>query len=489
MRGLSITVLLAPVLASAFAAPSIWDDVDNGPPSTSTDTSASLGFGFIYSDVKALHDPPRYSYLEVDIVHSGTECGSGDISINGTPTPYGLDGTLEIIQDGVRRPLRMTTRWMLICGTTQHTLIFSVDILNGRPVTDTGISVIYSQEGTSLKILSYRRFNSPRMKTATTKYLTAEEQHELRLKYGWPRRPQVVPATQGTHTSIAERPPMDDVDAVLTITTCDSVKCVVTVAYHHTKEAAKHVKSKVKSMFGGHGCQGKHPRPKHRESHPPKCSSGHGRQNHNTHGCHNAASETHHHKIHGHSPHWHHNSHVPPRGHLFIFLLFVPALIFFIHYRLRCAKRAAARVASCDGENDRPRKRRGCLGWRRRRSCRHKKPEYSEKDGVLPFNEPSPAYTMPSHIATEIADLRSAAEAVEDIVSQSSEGSRYARRGSSDTMDTLPEYTAQEADVKMDTEELPGYSDSEELVSVADGYQPGTGEVWRERVDGVDVKI
>lgn len=55
-------------------------------------------------------------------------------------------------------------------------------------------------------------------------------------------------------------------------------------------------------------------------------------------------------------------------------------------------------------------------------------------------------------------------------------------------METLPEYTAEEAGSKMGTETLPGYADSEESVSVADRYQPGTGEVWRARVDGVNVK-
>lgn len=117
-----------------------------------------------------------------------------------------------------------------------------------------------------------------------------------------------------------------------------------------------------------------------------------------------------------------------------------------------------------------------------------KRREYSEKDEVLPCIERNPAYTRPSHIASEIADLRSAADAVDDIVSQSSDAPRYARRGSTDTMETLPEYTTEETATTMGTEVLPGYSDSEESVSVADGYQPGTGEVWRARVDGVDVK-
>lgn len=144
-------------------------------------------------------------------------------------------------------------------------------------------------------------------------------------------------------------------------------------------------------------------------------------------------------------------------------------------------------ASNYDDDEDTPRRRRRCGGWRRRR-CRAKRREYSEKDEILPRSEPNPRYSSPSHIATEIADLRHAAEAVEDIVSQSSEGSRYARRGSTDTMDTLPEYTASETDSKMGSETLPGYADSEESVSVADGYQPGTGEVWRARVDGVNVK-
>ena len=43
--------------------------------------------------------------------------------------------------------------------------------------------------------------------------------------------------------------------------------------------------------------------------------------------------------------------------------------------------------------------------------------------------------------------------------------------GSADTMATLPEYTAEETGgSKMGSETLPGYADSEESVSVADGY-------------------
>lgn len=159
-----------------------------------------------------------------------------------------------------------------------------------------------------------------------------------------------------------------------------------------------------------------------------------------------------------------------------------------IHYRLGRSKRAATLAASDYVSTNKSKKRRGCLG-RHGPCCSKETREYDDKDGGLPFHEPHPAYSIPSHISYEIAELRAAADIVDDIVSRSSEDGRsYARRGSASTMETLPEYKDREVDVKMGGEELPGYTDSEEQVPVVDGYTPGTTEAWRAGTDGVDVK-
>lgn len=148
----------------------------------------------------------------------------------------------------------------------------------------------------------------------------------------------------------------------------------------------------------------------------------------------------------------------------------------------------------------RPFKRHSCF-----RRCRQKaqqkrqgEREYSEKDDVLPFHEPHPLYSDRSHITAEIGQLRTAAAFVDEMVSRASSeeerGPSYARRSSTSTMATLPEYRERDADCKVAEEELPVYeigdgSEEGSIVANGFGYAPTAAEVWRARVDGVDVKV
>jgi hypothetical protein len=473
--------------------------------------------------------------FRIDLAQSGPECGSGDLVVNGIPVPYGTIGSLEFAEYLGLDNILM--KWALTCGPLTRTLEFAVKNINGEPVNDLGLTVLYSHDDTSLEILDIKKFSktpkpiylamSPTVASATFKGQKLVEDPEPGAAH---------PALNGGQAPIREKPVAHDVDAFQGIALCDSVKCVFMVAVHNTKETAKHISSKVKSIFcdkkPGKPHPGKynqpdrhggkhhdeynddkhHMRPGHEEGAPDdrhggKHPSEHNddkhhmgpgheegppddRHHHDEDKPHHRPHRPHHgqHGHHGHRGKWHHVHKALHPGLIVFAVLFFAVLMFHIRRRIHRAKRAASRDASGCGRDESPRRRRRCGGWRRRR-CRERKREYSEKDEILPRTEPHPAYSSPSHIATEIADLRHAAEAVEDIVSQSSEGSRYARRGSADTMETLPEYTAEETgDSKMGSETLPGYADSEESVSVADGYQPGTGEVWRARVDGVNVK-
>ncbi|KFZ22908.1 hypothetical protein V502_02621 [Pseudogymnoascus sp. VKM F-4520 (FW-2644)] len=521
MRGFLATALLAPALASALVVPNTWDGVDIASP---THTEISHAVHLTLPLITAPHDIVYHNSagFEVDLAQSGPECGSGDLLINGIPVPFAVIGGIELTEYRGLKSIQM--KWALTCGPLTRTLEFAVNSVNGEPINDVGLSVLYSQDDASLEILDIKKFS----KNPKPVY--------VEIEFG-------LPVPNGAQAPIAEKPSTDDANAIQGIALCDSAKCVFMVAVHNTKETAKHIKSKVKSIF----CHGKP-----REPHPSKYrqSGHHGGKHHDEHDAdkhhvrpgHEATPDYHHeedkqrhhggdkphhvrpgheeatpnyhdeednhlhheedkhrhhgggrphhrvhHGHHGHRGQWHHASKAIHPSLIVFFVLFFAVLMFHVRRRIRRAERAASCGASDCDDGDAPRRRRRCGGWRRRR-CGERKREYSEKDEVLPRTEPNPAYSSPSHIATEIADLRHAAEAVEDIVSQSSEGTRYARRGSTDTMETLPEYTADEADSKMGTETLPGYADSEESVSVADGYQPGTGEVWRARVDGVNVK-
>ncbi|KAL5348478.1 hypothetical protein ACLOAV_006961 [Pseudogymnoascus australis] len=516
MRGLLATALLAPALASALVVPNTWDGVDIASP-THTEISHAVNLNVPLLSTASL-DPVSSSSLglDIDLAGSGSECGSGDLIINGIPVPYGVIGALELTEYLGLKDIQM--KWDLTCGPLTRTLVFVVTNVNDKPVHDLGVTILYSQDDTSLEILDIKKF-SKNPKPVYIDLSFDEVPYNGGLRIEEDPEPGIAPTvSHGTQAPITEKPSADDVDAIRGIALCDSAKCVfmvavhntketAKVAFHHTKETAKHIKSKVKSVF----CHGKP-----RKHHPSKYhqSDRHGGKNDDEHdderdddrhrvkpghegqppnvGHHHDEGRPHHSVHHGDHPHgrhghrgkWHHVSNAAHPGLIVFFVLFFAVLMFHIHRR---AERAASRDASGYGDDDAPRRRRRCGGWRRRR-CRERKREYSEKDEILPRTEPNPAYSSPGHIATEIADLRHAAEAVEDIVSQSSEGTRYARRGSADTMETLPEYTAEEAGSKIGTETLPGYADSEESVSVADGYQPGTGEVWRARVDGVNVK-
>lgn len=151
-------------------------------------------------------------------------------------------------------------------------------------------------------------------------------------------------------------------------------------------------------------------------------------------------------------------------------------------------------------ENEKSTKRRRCRGC----GCAGRRKRYTDKDESLPFHEPAPAYA----ITGEIRDLQTAVVFIEDFLEaqRSPENIRspYARRSSTSTMATLPEYSSQ-VDLKLPEEELPEYEPndgSEDGTVVADGFQyvpagevyegrrynPTGAEVWRARVDGVDVK-
>lgn len=405
--------------------------------------------------------------------------------------PFGVIGALELTEYLGLKDIQM--KWDLTCGPLTRTLVFAVTSVNDKPVHDLGVTVLYSQDDTLVEILDINKF-SENPKPVYIDLTSDEVPYNLELRIEEDPASGIAPTvSHGAQAPITEKLSADDVDAIRGIALCDSAKCAfmvavhntketAKVAFHHTKETAKHIKSKVKSIF----CHGKprkhHPSKYHQYDRHGGHDHGEGRPYHRVHhGDHPP------HGHHGHRGKWHHVSKAGHPGLIVFFVLFFAIAMFHIHRRIRRAQRAASRDAFGCGDDDAPRRRRRCGGWRRRR-CRERKREYSEKDEILPRTEPNPAYSSPGHIATEIADLRHAAEAVEDMVSQSSEGSRYARRGSADTMETLPEYTPEEAGSKMGTETLPGYADSEESVSVADGYQPGTGEVWRARVDGVNVK-
>ncbi|KFY31137.1 hypothetical protein V493_01364 [Pseudogymnoascus sp. VKM F-4281 (FW-2241)] len=498
MRGLLATALLAPALASALVAPNTWDGVDI-VSATHTEISHAVQLTIPLLTASAV-DPVSSSSLgfEVDLARSGSECGSGDLLINGIPVPYSTSGALKLTEYLGLKSIQM--EWTLNCGPLTRTLAFAVKNVNGQPVNDLGVTVLYSQDDTSLEILNIKKL-SKHPKPVYLDLSSDEASYNGRLKTE-DQNPEVAHAVPiGAQSPITEKPSTSEVDTIQGVALCDSAKCVFMVAVHNTKETAKHIKSKVKSIF----CHGKP-----REPHQSKCSQSgrHGGKHHDEHdadkhhvrpghgevatnGCHDDDENKPHHSVHhghhGHKGQWRHVSKAAHPGLIVFFFVFFAGLMFHIHRRICRAEREAARGASDCDDGDAPRRRRRCCGWRRRR-CREMKREYSEKDEILPRTEPNPAYSSPSHIATEIADLRHAAEAVEDIVSQSSEGTRYARRGSADTMETLPEYTTDEAGSKMGSETLPGYADSEESVNVADGYQPGTGEIWRARVDGVNVK-
>ncbi|KFY03060.1 hypothetical protein O988_01731 [Pseudogymnoascus sp. VKM F-3808] len=498
MRGLLATALLAPTLASALVVPNTWDGVDIAS-ATHTEIShavrLSIPIAATATHAKAYSSSLR---LEIDLAQSGPECGSGDLIINGVPVPYGMTGALELTEYLELRNIQM--KWDLTCGPLSRALVFAVTNVNGKTTNDLGVTVLYSQDDTSLEILDVKKFST--MPEPVRVDLPSDKQSYGGLRIEEEQDPKDdYPVPNGAQAPIAEKPAKGAVSEIQGIALCDSVKCVFMVAVHNTKETAKHITSKAKSIF----CHGKP-----RESHPSKCHQSNedevrgsdvmlGHDEATPSDCHHDEAKAHHRIHHGHHGHHGHRGH---RGHqgkwqhvrnaihpsLIVFsVLFFAILMFHIRRRIRRAKKAAAHGASGCADDCSRKRRRRCCGWRRRR-CRERRREYSEKDEVLPRTEPNPAYSTPSHIATEIADLRHAAEAVEDIVSQSSEGSRYARRGSADTMETLPEYTAEDSGPKMGTETLPGYADSEESVSVADGYQPGTGEVWRARVDGVNVK-
>ncbi|OBT59442.1 hypothetical protein VE04_00616 [Pseudogymnoascus sp. 24MN13] len=508
MRGLLATALLAPALASALVVPNTWDGVH---VASATHTEISHVVHLSIPIVTTTPDDPVSNSIlgfRIDLARAGPECGSGDLVVNGIPVSYGTIGALEFAEYLGLNNILM--QWSLTCGPLTRTLEFAVKNVNGEPVNDLGLTVLYSHDDTSLEILDIKKYS----KNPKPIYLAvSSSQASYTFKGQKPEEDSetgaALPVPHGEQAPISEKPVADDVDAVQGIALCDSVKCVFMIAVHNTKETANHLKSKVKSIFcdkkPGKLHPGKYNQPdrhggKHHEEHNDddrhRMRPGHEeRPSDDRHGGKHHDDDRHRHitvPITDHTTHPTATRKVAPRpqGH--------PP---YPHRRRRPLlrrpnvphppphpprRRAAAGAASGCGRDESPRRRRRCGGWRRRR-CRGKR-EYIEKDEMLPSTEPHPAYSSPSHIATEIADLRHAAEAVEDIVSQSSEGSRYARRGSADTMETLPEYTAEETDSKMGSETLPGYADSEESVSVADGYQPGTGEVWRARVDGVNVK-
>ncbi|OBT85498.1 hypothetical protein VE02_07349 [Pseudogymnoascus sp. 03VT05] len=509
MRGFLATALLAPALASALVVPNTWDDVH---VASATHTEISHVVHLSIPVVTTTPDDPVSNSgvgFRIDLAQSGPECGSGDLVVNGVPVPYGTIGALELTEYLGFKNIQM--KWALTCGPLTRTLVFAMKNINGEPINDLGLTVLYSHDDTSLEILDIKKFS----KNPKPVYLDLSAFHSSYTFKAQELKEDSAPGADhpvlnGAQAPIDEKPVADDVDVVQGIALCDSVKCVFKIAVHNTKETAKHISSKVKSIF----CDKKPGKPhpgkynqadrhggKHHDEHDDdrhRMRPGHGegppddRHHHDEDKPHHRPHRPHHphhgqHGHHGHKGQWRHVRKALHPGLIVFAVVFFAVLMFHIRRRIHRAKRAAAREASGCDRDESPRRRRRCGGWRRRR-CRERKREYSEKDEILPRTEPHPAYSSPSHIATEIADLRHAAEAVEDIVSQSSEGSRYARRGSADTMETLPEYTAEETDSKMGTETLPGYADSEESVSVADGYQPGTGEVWRARVDGVNVK-
>ncbi|KFY13942.1 hypothetical protein V492_02955 [Pseudogymnoascus sp. VKM F-4246] len=481
MRGLLATALLAPALASALVVPNTWDRVVIGPPQT--EISQAVSFSIPYIATSPNEQEISILGFEVDLAQSGLECGSGDLIVNGIPVPYGTVGALELANYGRFQNIQM--KWDLTCGPLTRTLVFAVNSVNEKPVHDIGVTVLYSQDDTSLEILDIKKFSTQPNRVHVA---LSSDSEGLKIEEG--PNPGAHPAPHGAQAPIAEKPSSDDANAIHGIALCNSAKCIFMVAVHNTKETAKTITSKVKSVFCHKKPKGSHPSKYHQAGH-------HKVEHHDEHDVmpghdeekpHHRPHHGHHRPHHGHKGKWHHVKKAAHPGFLFFFFAFFSGIMFRI-LRDKCrAKRAARHDASGSDDDEAPKRRRRCCGWRRRR-CRRGKREYSEKDEVLPRTEANPAYSSPSHIATEIADLRHAAEAVEDIVSQSSEGSRYARRGSADTMETLPEYTAEETGSKIGSETLPGYTDSEESVSVADGYQPGTGEVWRARVDGVNVKV
>ena len=156
-------------------------------------------------------------------------------------------------------------KWDLTCGPLTRTLVFGVKSVNDKPVNDLGVTVLYSQDDTSLEILNIKKF-SRNPKPVYLHPSSEENPYGLTVE-DHQGSDHARPVPNGAQSPIAEKPSADEVDAVQGIALCDSAKCVFMVAVHNTKETAKHITSKVKSIFCDGKPRGPHHRGKHHDEH------------------------------------------------------------------------------------------------------------------------------------------------------------------------------------------------------------------------------
>ncbi|KFY25980.1 hypothetical protein V491_01525, partial [Pseudogymnoascus sp. VKM F-3775] len=272
MRGLLATALLAPALASALVVPNTWDGADITSATRTAEISHAVNLNIPLLTTASVVSSSSLSF-EIDLARSGTECGSGDLVVNGIPVPYGTTGSLELT--GYLGLKNIQMKWDLSCGPLTRTLVFAVKNINGERVGDLGLTVLYSQNDNSLEILDIKKF-SKNPKPVYLELSSDESPFKGRLRIEEDPNAQSGHRPHGVQAPIKETPSTDDVDAIHGIALCNSAKCVFMVAFHNTKETAKHIASKVKSVF----CHGKPGEPRPPKSHEP---GRHGGKHHDEH--------------------------------------------------------------------------------------------------------------------------------------------------------------------------------------------------------------
>lgn len=157
------------------------------------------------------------------------------------------------------------TKWEITCGGPHsdtslpaHSVRFWIDKIRGRPVTDVGIEVTYSQYNKKAYIV----YRQPFVRHEETDFIAYEEpvsdegrfaemQEELRdLK---DQRHQLDALIRARESAIADAIRLSYGDAGAGMAHCDSMKCVLQVAFYDARQVVKSAKSSVMSVLSGHG--------------------------------------------------------------------------------------------------------------------------------------------------------------------------------------------------------------------------------------------